>query len=255
MIRGKKWKILKTQKKEIQIQIQIKKSAVQFSEESSSFKYTDIIDNKLSKLFEDFGAFKDYESLIKTANIIYDENDGVQSFIKLLSRNEKLQNLILSKKSEQAQKQISLERVMLKKLEEEKKEEGLGKYIPLLELSEDTGTFYIGINFEADIIKLSFSKELSLDIGDAFKLIRLFYEVESYPAWIPSIEHGRVEKSLSKGKKCFHVKFSLPIIQERDLLIYQFVNNRMKEKRSIQFIAKSYDNEPALKDFIFSKKR
>lgn len=43
----------------------------------------------------------------------------------------------------------------------------------------------------------------------------------------------------------------MPVIQDRDLLLYQFVNNKLKEKEvpSIQFLSKSYDNESALLDY------
>jgi hypothetical protein len=79
------------------------------------------------------------------------------------------------------------------------------------------------------------------------KLLQMFYEVEYYDKWIPSICKPKVLKYLTKSKKILYLNFNLPIVQERDILLYSFVNNKLKENKSIQFLCKSADEEEALK--------
>ncbi len=75
----------------------------------------------------------------------------------------------------------------------------------------------------------------------------MFYEVEYYDKWIPSISSPRIIKYLTKSKKIIYIKFDVPMIQERDALLYSFVNNKLKENKSIQFLCKSADEEEAFK--------
>ncbi len=79
------------------------------------------------------------------------------------------------------------------------------------------------------------------------RLIQLFYEVEHYDKWIPSISKPKTLKYFTKTKKVIYTKFDFPVIQERDILLYFFVNNKLKESHSIQFLFKSGDEEDSLK--------
>lgn len=79
------------------------------------------------------------------------------------------------------------------------------------------------------------------------KLIQLFYEVEHYDKWIPSISNPKTLKYLTKSKKILYLNFNLPFAQDRDVLLYSFVNNKLKQNNSIQFLSKSADEEEALK--------
>lgn len=46
-----------------------------------------------------------------------------------------------------------------------------------------------------------------------------------------------------------YAKFSFPIIQERDLLLYIFINNKLKENKTIQFLCKSCDKDEAVNHY------
>ncbi len=55
---------------------------------------------------------------------------------------------------------------------------------------------------------------------------------------------------MTRAKRCFYTKFNLSIIQDRDLLLYSYINNKLKDTvKSIQFLSKSYDNEEAFHKF------
>ncbi len=82
---------------------------------------------------------------------------------------------------------------------------------------------------------------------DVFKMIRMLYEVESYHKWLPFIKKAITIKHLSKSKKISYLQVDFPIIEERDIVIYSFLNNRLKESKTLQFLSKSADEENSLK--------
>jgi len=87
------------------------------------------------------------------------------------------------------------------------------------------------------------------------RLLILFNEVKFYPEWIPALEDCRTLNYIKHSQKCIYAKFNLPIIQDRDMLLYCFVNNKIRDKiKSFQFLSKSFDDEEIFEIFNTIKK-
>jgi hypothetical protein len=63
----------------------------------SKFEYSVEIEKMITNKFSEFGVFKDFENLIKSANKFYNDNDEITTYDKLLQQDQKLRQIILSK--------------------------------------------------------------------------------------------------------------------------------------------------------------
>lgn len=74
------------------------------------------------------------------------------------------------------------------------------------------------------------------------KLIRILYEVNTYNLWFPGVKESKNIKNITKTKGLVYVNFDFDTIKDRDLLLFYFVNNNLKENKSLQFILTSAED-------------
>lgn len=64
---------------------------------SNNFNYSKEIEDLITAKFSEFGVFKDFENLIKSANSFYCDFDEITTYDKILQINPKLRQIILNK--------------------------------------------------------------------------------------------------------------------------------------------------------------
>jgi hypothetical protein len=89
---------------------------------SDPFDYSDAMQKILFSKFHEFGAYNDFEMLLKGAITFYDHNDEISKFIKLININKKFEEIILKKlekKGDFACERFKIEKEMIKLVDEE----------------------------------------------------------------------------------------------------------------------------------------
>lgn len=87
-------------------------------------------------------------------------------------------------------------------------------------------------------LTLKFEKEVEIDIVDFLSLI---YEVQIYPKWFPFTSHTETLLQVGKAKKLIYMINDIPILSDRDFLVYGFGINRIAENKTIYLLCKSID--------------
>ena len=72
------------------------------------FEYSVEIEKMITNKFSEFGVFKDFENLIKSANSFYNDNDEITTYDKLLQQDQNLRQIILSKMDRSVAKDATL---------------------------------------------------------------------------------------------------------------------------------------------------
>ncbi len=93
---------------------------VEFTQDQLDFEYTKKMEVLLVDKFKEFGVFKDYENLIRSANRFY-ERDEISKYHKLLVNDEtkKLKDIIFNKKDEIFIKKFNLEAAIISEVDRE----------------------------------------------------------------------------------------------------------------------------------------
>jgi hypothetical protein len=85
----------------------------------NQFIYINVMEQILVKKFSEYGAFKDFETLMKFANKFYSDDESISRYTNLLTKNKKLEQIILSKLDEFTNRRFALEALLLKQTEDE----------------------------------------------------------------------------------------------------------------------------------------
>ncbi len=88
--------------------------------DENEFEYTSVVNDLLANKFKDYGVFRDFETLVKHANIFY-KKDEISKFHRLLVCDEsrRLKNIIYSKKDQNFINLFNMEVVGISDVEEE----------------------------------------------------------------------------------------------------------------------------------------
>ena len=89
--------------------------------------------------------------------------------------------------------------------------------------------------YENNII-LKFETDIEVNIID---LISIIYEIENYKKWCPYTEISENLSQPGKAKKCAYFVLNIPIITNRDFLVYGFGINRIKENGTVLLLSRS----------------
>jgi len=113
------------------------------------------------------------------------------------------------------------------------------------EIVESDYKYYIKKNRPGSVT-LKFEKLIEANMID---LISLIYEVNYYARWFPMVKSAKTLSQPEKSKKLCHFVHDLPLISDRDFVVYAFGVNRVQENRTILACSKSiYDDYDIFKD-------
>jgi hypothetical protein len=101
-------------------------------------------------------------------------------------------------------------------------------------------------------ITLKFEKELDVNF---INFLSLVYETACYPKWFPFMVHSELSHQPGKAKKVVYMQSNIPIISNRDFLIYGFGVNKIKENRTLLVCVKSIEEHTGVFEECFNKKK
>lgn len=104
---------------------------------------------------------------------------------------------------------------------------------------------------DCGLVMVKFSRLLKVNVIDFIKLI---YETDYYHKWFPFIHKADTIMQPNKAEKVIYAKTNVPILSDRDFLIYGFGLNTIHRNRKIYCLVQSLDNEEEFQDIIDSKK-
>ena len=211
---------------------------------TENFKYTDFMNKILVRKFSKLGAFKNFDALINSANRLYEIKDQISDYIFILEKDSRLKEIILKKRTQNANipKEIFFTEANIISEINNEIENKVGKYKQIL--NESDFKIFIETCEEStgsNSFKLFMTKEFPFMY--AKRLINLLYEEKNFFKFIPYVEYVETLKHLSKSKKCCSVFINIPNMEKREVNVFNFVNNKMRESSTIQFIGRSFDIE------------
>ncbi len=87
-----------------------------------------------------------------------------------------------------------------------------------------------------DNVILKFETDIEVNIID---LVSIIYEIENYKKWCPFTKISENINQIGKAKKIAYFIVNIPIITNRDFLIYGFGINRIKENGTVLLLSRS----------------
>lgn len=177
---------------------------------------------------------KDKSSVISFINQtckLYEEEDKINKLVALVTSSKKAEEFILNKKGRKFLDILYFENNLLTYYKNECNE--LDEYT---EISKDPPTSCI---YYSDEIKFYTIKRIN-----NCNIVELLYFLNEHAAlekWFPLIAESKILHSFSPTKKIYCVKSEIPIIQDRELYMYSYVFNQIKENGKIYFLSQSID--------------
>ena len=111
------------------------------------------------------------------------------------------------------------------------------------------------LNFATRIIgntiTLRFEKEIEVNL---IHLLSLIYEVNYYKKWYPYCHISETLNQPGKAKKCVYMIVEIPIIKNRDFLVYGFGINRLRENGTILILCRGINKDSNIFQREFNQK-
>jgi hypothetical protein len=105
---------------------------------------------------------------------------------------------------------------------------------------------------EKNQLIMKFEKELDINF---INFLSLIYETGMYTKWFPFCSHSEVLHQPGKAKKVIYMSSSVPLISDRDFLVYGFGVSRIKENRTIVLCVQSIDEDSGVFEECVQKKK
>lgn len=210
----------------------------------SDNKYTEQIEKLMKKREEDERKENDFILKTETCFNHYEREEFVD-FLRLINEDERLKNKIFTDKGENFKNNIVFEEKLLNYfLNEINTKEGYTKI--------KNNNFDMAFKQGKNDITIFFEKVLDISIVN---LLSLIYEVEFYNKWFPFCKTSNCLIQPGKARKLVYLVNAIPIISDRDFLIYGFGVNRMQDNNTMLLLCKSIDAESGIFQEQFSKKK
>jgi len=202
---------------------------------SNENKYSQMIELIMKKKKEEEEKQIEFENKYKKLLSIMEEED-LLIFNHMLNEDPNLRKKLFTEKGENFEKIVTFEQstfnYFLSELEEKK------NYIKI-----NNPDFELYYKKGKSDITLQFEKEVEIDVVDFMSLI---YEVEIYPKWFPFTYHAETILQVGKAKKLIYMINDIPVLSNRDFLVYGFGVNRVAEKKCIYLLCKSIEESSGI---------
>lgn len=201
--------------------------------------YNDLLADLFRKKYNEFNAGdkeKGFYGIANQACKMYEEQFNIEALTTLIEKNYKqATEIIYNKYNSDFLNQVFFEKLALENYDHNMKKEKNFKVIndnPKIECVYDNISLKIKMCTEIENYNLE-------------HMIKMFNNREFIKEWFPFIEENEIKHKISKTKCIYYIKTLIPIIQDRELYLYGFLNaqfDRNKEGGILQFIAKSADD-------------
>lgn len=118
--------------------------------------------------------------------------------------------------------------------------------------SESSGTIRVSYKRIEGTPTISVKTEGVLNVP-IFNLLALIYEIDLYNTWMPFCSEARVIASLSHTRRVVYQKFNMPVISDRECVLYGYGVNLIKSRNCIFVTGRSCDDEPTFKGVSLPK--
>ncbi len=191
-------------------------------------KYSNLVEQLLKKRQEEESKGNEFSAQCKDVLALY-EREEIIEFLKRIKSEEKIKLQIFNEKGDFAKNLITFEEEVLNYFlfESNNKKD----YIKI-----NNSKFELYYKIENKGLTLLFEKEVDINV---IHFLSLIYEVEYYPKWFPFNSSTNCLVQPGKAKKLIHMVSNLPVISDRDFLVYGFGINRMKENGTIMLLCRS----------------
>lgn len=201
--------------------------------------YNDLLADLFRKKYNEFNAGdkeKGFYGIANQACKMYEEQFNVEALTTLIEKNYKqATEIIYNKYNSDFLNQVFFEKLALENYDHNTNKESHFKVIndnPKIECVYDN-------------ISLKIKMSTQIENYNLEHIIKMFNNREFIKEWFPFIEENKILHKISKTKSIYYIKTLIPIIQDRELYLYGFLNakfDRNKEGGILQFIAKSADD-------------
>ena len=172
------------------------------------------------------------------------EREDLFNFNRMLKEDPNLGIKLFKEKGENFQKIVMFEQSVINYFFSEINEQK--NYIKI-----NNPDFEIFYKKGKNDLTIKFEREVNIDIVD---FVSLIYEAEIYPKWFPFTSHSETVIQVGKARKLIYMINDIPILSNRDFLVYGFGINRIAENNSIYLLCKSIDESSGIFKEQVSKK-
>ena len=155
------------------------------------------------------------------------------NFLSTINQNSLLKQKILNSKSQSFENLLNFEEKVINFfLKEVNEKEGYEKV--------NGSILNFATRITGNTITLRFEKEINVNL---INLLSLIYEVNYYKKWYPYCHVSETLNQPGKAKKCVYMIVEIPIIKNRDFLVYGFGINRLRENGTILILCRGINKD------------
>jgi hypothetical protein len=187
---------------------------------------------------------KDFDEKYAEAMSAY-QKETTFKFLKIINEDVILKNKIFEWKGDSFKNLVNFEESTINFFEQEINDyEGFTKI--------NNKQFNLFSKVIAGTVTIKFEKEIDVNLID---LVSIIYEVGKYPKWFPFCRLSEVLNQPGKAKKVVYMISAIPVISDRDFLIYGFGINKLKEEGTILILCRSIEENSGVFVDEFKKKK
>ena len=219
----------------------IEKNREEYTEKNK--EYLKMITSFLKEKEEREKEEKEFEKKINITLMKYNKEE-LFNFFQSINSDIILKEKILNLKSESYKNLLKFEENVINFfIKEVNLKEGYEKV--------NNSTLNFATRIIGNTITLRFEKEIEVNL---IHLLSLIYEVNYYKKWYPYCHISETLNQPGKAKKCVYMIVEIPIIKNRDFLVYGFGINRLRENGTILILCRGINKDSNIFQREFNQK-
>lgn len=195
-----------------------KKSNKETEKKSKEEEYIKMISNFMKEKEEQIEKKKEIEKICNEAMKKY-YHEELYEFIDILYSNTLITDKILNSKSQSFKNLLKFEKNVIDFFNKEVNDKEGYTQVKGSELN-------FASRITGKTVTFRFEKEIEINL---INFLSIIYEVNYYKKWYPFCSVSETLFQPGKAKKCVYMVVEIPIISNRDFLVYGFGVNRIKE--------------------------
>lgn len=207
-------------------------------------KYVEMIANFLKEKEQKEKSNKELEAQCTKALKKY-YHEELFEFINLINASNLVKEKILNSKSDSFRNLLRFEESVIAFFNKEVNDkEGYTKV--------KGSSLNFATRITGKTVTLRFEKEFEVNI---INLVSIIYEVNYYNKWYPFCHVSETVNQPGKAKKCVYMVVEIPIIKDRDFLVYGFGINRLRENGTILILCRGIEANSGIFEREFKQKQ
>lgn len=157
-------------------------------------------------------------------------------FLKIINANDLVKERILAQKGESFANLLRFEQSVIDFFNKEVNDkEGYTKV--------KGSQFNFASRIIGKTVTMRFEKEIEVNL---LNLVSIIYEVNYYSKWYPFCHVSETLNQPGKAKKCVYMMVEIPVIKNRDFLVYGFGVNRLRENGTILILCRGIEEDSGI---------